>query len=280
MGIPTEYIKETDGKRIARLLQYKLMLYRRISPFSKSLVLCGPEAGEAGCLKHLLNIEAQEAFFADWREQTGLKRASNQWAGVRCHYGDVKDVLESEKDFSFINLDLMGHFQESTRKLVALAGHRILPWGFFFYTFFRGREWGWRRRELMEMQGDSLDENRLVKNSVEITKALGSKFEPVFSLLYQSNEPGRTIRHSTMGVLGFQRTGGAHLIKLPMWNEGCSTGMLTGEPVGLRKRVSFEAVGLRSGGLRSKQISEVLNVESGTVAAWLAHSTRGTYTTK
>lgn len=291
MSRPNSYAGETDSKRLARLA-----LYRRIQQLQpattrtegSAVVLAGPEAGEVGCLRDFLGLKPHRTYFVDWESEKGLDRARQDWPKVNTELTDVNNVVRPgylKTPLALLHLDFMGYLNEVREDTLKQAAPLMAMWGMVFYTFFRGREKSgvglWDK--MKETKASSLDGKRFIGGARIIQKALGSNFVPVFALRYCSisRRAVRNVRQGSMGVLGFQ--------KVPKDFQGNSHWMrMLGEPTQfggevptderlLQELLRTEALELRRQGHKSKEVSAILNMGAGKVAAWFAMQSRGTY---
>lgn len=299
MSEKTVYIGETDAKRVARL-----QLYLRIQQLQSEevrkrgmvVVLAGPEAGEVGCLRYLLNLDPRQVLFVD-TDKNGLRVARSRWPGVATFNGDLLDAIQALKaPLAFANLDFTGVMKKKERRIVEEAALCTMKGGFISYTYFTGREMPGRSnfneivkvpaiREALPSHFKKnrlvMDEKRTVWYMSELMRLLGPTFDPAFFLRYDARHEAKYSRHSPMGVMAFQNA--PHSIRTRTWetlmksgtHEGSTNGKL--DTATVKGRLRSKAIALAFKGKTSKEIAEILNVKAGTVAAWLANETRGTY---
>lgn len=289
MSKPTAYAGETDSKRLARLAIYQRVLDLQPvgSRSSEAVVLAGPDAGEIGCLRDLLLWKPEKAWFVenDKKHRKGLERVREEWPAANTHFGDVKDVIKGLNYISFLHLDHMGVLDEERLDVVRLAASRIAAWGMVFYAFQRGRErdgvgfW----TEMLKVDAKTTEGKRFIGSARLLQKALGSEFLPVFSLRYTSvsRREARNTRIGNMGILGFQK------VPRHLANSFLDSLLEMPSPFGgqvptdkklLQELLRTEAIGLRNRfHINSKSAASILNVSSGTVAAWYAMQSRGAY---
>lgn len=287
---PNQYPGDTDPKRLSRTQLYKRsrqlfeVSYR---PTGMAIVLAGPDAGDFGCLKHVLGFKPKEMLFVDLKPD-GLIRALERSGDVQYYEGDILDALHVQrsknKEAAFINLDFCEKLSDERIEAVRRAGNLLTNKGLLFYTFYRGRETG-EERQAMGVAEDgpnktieARDFSRCVFVVKTLLKALGSDFELVFLLRYSSQRNGMRggEGNSPMAVVGFQ--------KMPLryrdsnWKavlesnmEGAASNKLLGREVEDGLRIS--ALALAHEGKRSKEIQDILNVPAARVAAWIAVDT-------
>ena len=291
MSKPTAYAGETDSKRLARVAIYQRVL--DLQPVgsrpSDAVVLSGPDAGEVGCLRDLLLWQPEKAWFVenDPKHKKGLERVRREWPKAGTYFGDVKDVIRGLNYISFLHLDHMGVLDEERLDTVRLAASRIAAWGMVFYAFQRGRE---RRgvglwTEILKAKATTktLAGQRFVGGAQLLKKALGNEFVPVFSMSYTgvSRREFRNTRIGNMGVLGFQKVP-SHLtsefLDDLLERPTPFSGQIPTDKKLLQELLRTEALSIRRRyNLNSKSVASILNVSSGTVAAWFAMQSRGAY---
>lgn len=297
------YIGETDAKRIARA-----QLYRRIASLQApaerregmAVVLAGPDAGEVGCLKHVLRVRPWQVLFVDNRETEGLAKARRQWPGVHTYCGDILDALQNlQAPLFFANLDFMGYLNDHRRRTVEAAGRLLKARGVLSYTFFRGREapgrGNWdalrsirthRRRARIGNQSardmPTWDERRMIGYTQEIQSLMGgTQAEPIFMLRYDSKSAERKERHAPMAVLAFQHMPAG--LRTAEWEAALSTTPNEGSRGGslprkhLDEALRNQALAYLHEGWNCKEVAELMTLPVGTIMAWKAHETRGTY---
>jgi hypothetical protein len=302
-----QYLGETDHKRIVR---YQAM--RRAQELWKitgvpkgwAITLAGPKAGDIGCLRDMLGFSAAQTLFVDYKSLLGLQRAQQKWKGVSTYYGDVADAVDLFHPIALLNLDFCGRLNSDVMRIAKRAAPYLSPGAMVFYTFFRGREYDGRGlwdelstiptvrtihsvggyRELQRQRQLFLDEKRVVGYCLKLQAYLGGELEPVFLLRYDSRQEDASARHSPMGVLGFQKVPRGMLT--PAWRKAVANAMSEGSVGGILTvkdvwdKVRHAAIVLRNEGREASEIASILNVTIGTVSAWFAHDTRGTYNQK
>lgn len=286
MAPQTEYLGESDAKRLARL-----MLYQRVAELQPSipksrqhvLTLCGPQPAEIGCLRYLHELAPSQVTLVDTNPK-GLEEAHTAWPGVNTHHGPIDEALDhTKRGVSFMNLDFMGYVNDDRLATVSKASKYMLPGGIVSYTFFRGREapgkahWNQVLETPTTREGSSLpalDEKRFVYNCKALQENLGPTYEPIFMLRYDARHEVKHSRHSPMGVLALQNvdSGGAQM-RATQSMAGIKNGRLDKPDTWLR----YKALALIHLGKTAREVEAMINVPVGTIAAWKAHETRGTY---
>lgn len=289
MSKPTAYAGDTDSKRLARLA-----IYQRVADLQPvgsrkgaAVVLAGPEAGEIGCLRDFLCWKPSDAWFVEnsTKHKRGLTKVKKEWPSANTHFGDVLQVVNDLRSISFLHLDHMGYLDEVRLDVVKAAAPKMEPWGMVFYAFFRGRErpgvgfW----TEMLKLKAKTGDGKRFQGGARLLQKALGNGFIPVFSLHYTgvSERHQGFVRKADMGIIGFQKVPhnlvsafAEELLELPTPYGG----QVSSDKRLLQELLRTEALNLRRRyNLNSKSVASILNVSSGTVAAWFALQSRGAY---
>lgn len=288
MSKPNQYPGDTDPKRLSRAQLYKRsrqLFEASYRPPGMAIVLAGPEAGDYGGLKHVLNFKPKEMLFID-KKPDGLLRALERSSDVQYYEGDVLDALHVQRskgrDAAFINLDFCTRLTNETIEAVRRAGLLLNKRGLLFYTFYRGREQGDLRDEMgvkddgKESNRESRDLSRCTFVAKKLLTVLGTEFELVFLTRYVSREEGEN-KQSPMCILGFQRM--PLNLRDKTWSaavdsqmQGAASSRILGMEVEDGLRIS--ALALAHQGKRAKEIQEILNVPAGRVAAWMAIETR------
>ena len=179
----------------------------------------------------------------------------------------------------------------------------VAPAGIVAYTFLRGRENQFvprwleiiQRAEAAFKAAPQLAAHlppRLVEERLEVIRfwgylgliqeRLGLHFQPIYYIRYASHDPGKK-SYSPMATLMVQNTIGIKNQKA--WKEECRKFRFEEEQkqyIPFRREISdrhfFREIALDLAGImNSREIGEFLRIPQGTVAAWIAHLTRGTY---
>lgn len=279
---------ESDSKRLARLAIYDRTM--RLQPASVredglSIVLCGEDAGELGCLRYLLKTPASLTWFVDNKQTRGLKKVGREWPAAKAALTDVKDVVADSKSISFMHLDFMGLLNDEREDIIKLSAPKMKMWGVMYYVFFRGHEkpsvdfW----KHFNGAKAKTAEGKRFIGAKTVIQRALGSYFVPVFSLRYTgvTRREHRNVRMGAMGILGFQKVphdfqGHRHWLNMLEQPSPYGGNVPTDEKL-LGEHLRIEALELRRRGHDSNEVSAILNIGAGKVAAWFANSSRGTY---
>lgn len=298
MARANSYLDNSDAKKLARHQVYKRtkqLFEATRRPKGMAVILAGPEAAELGSLVHVLNFRPKDILAVDL-EIEGLVVAKERYKSVETYDGDVNEALGLMLGLgdraAFINLDFCGYLNEERLRSAKLAAQLLEPGGLLYYTFFRGREKDSHWKDLAgyvpeksgqrETSRNRLDTVRFVNVAKKVQLEIGPEFELVFMLRYLSEERTSTkIRHSPMGILGWQRM--PLYMRDAMWRNAVKNSVLEGATSGeivskeVQDGLKISALSLANQGKTSREIASVLNVPVGTVAAWLAHHTRGTY---
>lgn len=283
MYIP-DYPGDSDAKRLARINIYERMrTLKRLVLMPKikghALTLTGFEAAEIGCIKHYLDCIANRTHFVDLDARSIANKT--KWPSANWAVGRVEDYLSRQDSvFQMIHLDYMGHPGESQYRATELAGYRTVPGGFVVCAFMRGREKPQRLAEFTQTKASNFDDLPHIDNKrfslydFEFRQRLsrsGNRFLSTGVVRYDS---GLT----PMGVLMYQHVPleqqtpeytAAHnsLMKIQTIRDDEKT----------RRELRVKALQLKGEGKTYTQIQQILHVPKGTVMAWLAHQTRGTY---
>jgi hypothetical protein len=297
------YAGETDAKRVVRY-----QLYRRVNdllpgPLKETgavLALAGPRTGELGCLRHLLGVKSTQVTLAesDPAHYKGLAFAKRRWRGVRTYFGNIAEPLHKlQQPVSFLHLDMMGYLKNTDERLLRLAGHHVGPGGIVAYTFSRGREHpahqiskhlrahGARWKRIRDTEGHKRKESAAVtvQKDAQRVQVYCSRIQqllggPQWELIFLLRYSGHRV---PMCVVAFQNA--PRDIRTTQWQkayEWIPTEGARGETVtkvGADEKLRAAALDLMYQQKTSQEIAAILNVPMGTVAAWRAHLTRGTY---
>lgn len=286
------YGGETHAKRIARLRLYQQVqgLWRYLYPHYRSrvLVLTGDDAAEYGGLRWLLNVQASRVVFCDKKPESA-KVAHQRWPQAETFRGDIRDALDNlDEELGFLNLDLCGgkgDFDRVGNDALVKAGRMCAMGGVVAYSFIRGREGGSFLKDLQDgafvgpanrIPGLSpMDENRFCAYSMWCEAALGvgrRHFERVFMCKYDGGV-------TPMGVVAFQRidpTNYSREHELYIRETTARVEDIPDHDIPHRMRVLAFSL-FNKGYTTSEIVGDILNVNPGTIAAWKAHETRGTY---
>lgn len=276
------YPGDSDGKRLARLHIYetmqKLWLRCPSSKAAHALSLTG-DAGEVGALRYLLKYEPQRVHLVDSNPQAA--KYQTRWPRARWVTAKVEQYLgRTPAPFNFIHLDYTGWPKREEYRAVEAAGRCTVPGGFVVLAFHRGREHGEYRNVLRHDSNEpalsglpAFDRSRFSAYHEQFANRLSrsGRFVRSFMLRYDSGS-------TPMGVIAYQH--------VPLTEE-------TSELMFARKKTDYvrdipddkstrralrvKALDLKNQGRSYEQIEAILHVPKGTVTAWLAHQTRGTY---
>jgi hypothetical protein len=282
MSKPTVYLGETNQKRLARLAVFE-SLRNRTLPDGWFVMLAGPEAGDVGCLRHILKVDPAKVVFVenDPKHRTGLNKAVQQWPGVRTYFGDLRHFLKTAKEpISMLNADLMGPMKLRDTEIFELVTTKLKPGSVVSYTFYRGREredvslFGgfFLKRELekyseREAQRQQRNEDRFWLYEQVMRRAMHRRFQRLAAISYQSWHKEQPERRSPMGVITLR-----HPQSMEVSFEAPSMS-IEGSDSDVRRKV----LRLHWQGHDSNAVASILNVRVGSVRAWLANETRGSY---
>jgi hypothetical protein len=303
MHVVTHYRGETTPKTIARFIRDSRI--SRLWELSKkpeglAIVLAGKRNRDIGGLKRILRFDPKDVLFVDNEHKEGLSYVEREWPGVKTYYGDVLAVLKDvSTPIAFANLDFTGHISDHHLKVLNQLGPLLADGGVVSYTFFRGREQG-HESMLQDMlsvpsmrplpagqntdeRRPALDERRFIGYAKKIKAALGRNMHPIFLIRYDGRHPDANGASHPMGILAFQKLKPQEATKTWL-HEVAKSNYLpqlhrkTKNEV--REYLRICSIRLFHEGLRSNAIGEILDTKPTTVAAWLAHETRGTYEEK
>lgn len=308
---PNNYHGETDAKRIVRLDCYlraaeliagstsaRHQLYG-IQP-CWAVTLCGPDAAELGAFKHLLKWPARQSAFVDMDSNpSGLRKAEKNWDNVKTINDTLYNAIRLIKGpIAFIHLDFMGHISSDVETSLHLIRPRIPRGGVVMVTSLRGRETvntpHWKEAQ------NRISWPALVASPdfIRRTKAFGwtNPRLAVARAAGYANEHLQILNGADTGRFSvFQKRGMFWCERIYEYQGGPSPmvvhfyrrtdlSLFKNEAMLYRLRCNGEqaAMQVRSQVLRmmdlsTEEISEIMNIPRGTVAAWRAHGTRGTY---
>jgi hypothetical protein len=284
------YPGDSDGKRLSRLALYLRcadLFSLRGRPGGKALVLAGNDGADVPLLRRILRWPEEDIVVVDY-EAPGLLAAKEKAQKIITHQGDIRRVIPLAK-WGFANFDFMGHLDGQTNECLKSVRSRTRIFGVVACTFFRGREkkgseaWGTaqaiarqlprkkRRKEGRRRWGSGVV-TRWAGYHVYIGRLLGKNvFDQVFFNSYSSQT-------SPMGIHAFQSI--PISLRGPNWKKtreqpDCYPAFIhTTDPSDILKALVVETHKLK---VSSKVLAEVLNLTPGTVNAWCAHGTMGTY---
>lgn len=296
------YAGESYPKKLARAVVYTQWIDSAVFRRGKVVTLTGDEAAEAGIFR-TLGARAGDCWFVDRLEANG-EQARRRLPGCVVASDDIVDVLgRMAGPLAFVHLDFMGPFKDETRAAMVAASTKVLVGGYVLWTFLRGRETDkspWWRRAKEETRSRFSDEiatdfmTRLwgyMEIGLDVlnnqSHGTGAGFYPAGALNYDSGK-------SPMGMLLFRKrsrkaqTAQARLLgfygTLPdegperrRYLEAQEALIPLRQIRGDAKHYIRQAV-CRSA-RASSELANVFNLEEGTVRAWRAHATRGTYAT-
>lgn len=286
---------DTDQKRLVRFYLYRRikMLWQKIGlPLEGStFVLSGDEASEIGCLRYYLELLAPNVHFVDLRKEA-VEAAKKSWPEVRATQKPIADAIAAcETPIILANLDFCGYLADDVIESILAAVDKIAIYGVVAYTYVRDRESAYtphwesvkkmaihaldtdpRYKDLAKRSPDWLDMLRFIGYTEFLRAQLGPQFELVFRIKYHSSR--------NMGVIALQNV--PKHCRTPAWRKELITYRSHEERVGqvfdvdMKSRLREIAMKLTDS-LPAKQVAEILHLPTGTLAAWQAHKTRGTY---
>lgn len=292
-----------------------------------AIVLAGDEAAEVGCVVHLHKHPIDKIIVVDM-DSRGIRKAEQQWPGIRTYQGDLKDLLLAMpyRSVDFIHFDFMGHVHGDVLGIVRASRDKLSQGAVVLYTFFHGRDHSKPYYEETRRRGQAYlrkitckeTQERLKKDKTfaskmertagnvdRIMEALSPSGESdgdsvlFTSYEYQSSSPMEVL------VFGYWRGYKKRLSKLERTSNRKGGVKLTPGlkefldahlnvqgsryPIILREMKHIRELTfllLKPGhlsishplrALTDLEVSEILNIELSTIAAWKAHRTRGTY---
>jgi hypothetical protein len=282
----------------------------------RAMFMPGPEAAEVGALKHILGVRAQDATAIDL-DPACCSVARERWPGIQTLVEDVGDSawFESAKiaPFNFVHLDLMGTLTTDTIATYGYWAFLTELSGIFVTTYLRGREKTASMGNVLRCAAAEATKNikrsgintyvlsadparasshmvtlndcfwallykiehgvfpALELDNIDYLESNGIIFTPIATHCYKSGP-------SPMGVLVTQKVFHTDL-RLESYQQFISkrqrhtTSVLRLDPM---NELIAEAASLGKE-FSGDQVAEILNVTPGTLAAWRAHQTRGTY---
>lgn len=172
---------------------------RRGYPGGYAVVLAGPEAHEVRLLRDYLRWAPSRTLFVD-RDPRGLAVVHRDWPAAQTFHGWLHDGVARIDKIGFLNLDLMGGFNNNTIKAVEACRARLLPDAVVAYTFVCAREndstLSCRRMRAAATNTESRDAERFSGYARLLRRTLG-KLLLVKSIKYQTTL-------MPMGVLVFR----------------------------------------------------------------------------
>lgn len=281
-----EYGGETISKKIARVRAYSLAhACMGGQPDGLLLALAGPEARDADVARAFWAIKGEHALFVD-TEPDGLRVAQSKLPGCGTHLGYLKPGVVPGP-VALAVLDFCGSVEtKASREAMASLRGLLRRGSAVIVTYLRARERPWARRDRMlarfERSSGPADPPlaSVVRSKVALeglAQAVGlpavhmaRKFGrvrdndlvlvPMFLIDYWS-------KRSPMGMLVVvvRRWFEVRKVKPPVWVPSCESS----------PRELLSVADLLD--KRGVDPSLALSVKPGTLAAWRAHRTMGTY---
>ena len=266
-------------------------------PTGLAVVLAGPEACELGSLRYLLQWPAERTVFVDV-DKRGLEVAKAKWKGVPTFHGSVGDFFQSNKEkVAFVHMDFNGHLTEDAMAALRALRGRLTHRAFVALTVLRGREhnehtllWPWMKQvgkhagkkmaNKMNVDVDDieLDAARLVGYRSIIGNCIGeNKHRDELDMVFVQPYQGHKTPMLSVGCFWLPQA-----MRGPKWKKAINSmyrcRAITSMKNDYAERfIKHWGLHLRRGGMPIEIVSEVLNVQEGTLTAWLAHDTRGSY---
>lgn len=138
------YAGESRGKQAARVMMYMTVgaWWMRCGvdrDKAAAVVVAGPDAHEVNCLRWCLGLRPENVTFVD-TDARGLREAERKWPGVRTFHGKLHNV-PIPNGLRFCNVDLMGHFNSDADLALRHVGPALRKrGGVATFTYLRGRE--------------------------------------------------------------------------------------------------------------------------------------------
>lgn len=288
------YCGESYAKRWARARMYSHIMELGPPPNGVVVTLTGNDAAEAGIFRRMGWYE-NACYFVDLNPESA-EQARRRMPGSHIITDDMATALKRiEHPIAMIHLDLMGPFNETIRDCMRLCEHRVAPGGFVIWTFLRGREdsrspW-WRLskrssgvadRYIVETESPFASTHSLQRFSgyiIQATEALGARtmaFSFRRCVEYNSGK-------SPMGMFLFQKQ---RLLSRQGWRGNSVRAIRqTRDAVGVVRidgdaKAAVRDIAVKNLHWNSDEVSDWLNIPVGTIRAWRAHATMGTYDKK
>lgn len=286
---------DNDSKRLARFYLYrraKMLWAAGGTPAGQTLVLAGDEASEIGCLRDYLSLPPNTVCFVD-NDKKGLDVVKRVWSQSQRFHGPIEDAIPKYSPLKFINFDFCGYVSDKTLPAVEVAAKHIRSRGIVSYTFARDRENpttpNWeaakavtekivskdpRFRSIDRKSSDWLDTVRFVGYSSLLQAALGRHFETIFLMRYREDN------RRSMGIVAFQYMPPS--LRTPAWRKELNRHHSHEERIGsinagmARTRLRDIAMKMTDR-MSTREVAFILHLSPGTLSAWQAHKTRGTY---
>lgn len=284
------YYGDTKEKKLARtyaaLASYEA--FRSYQPdviLAEAVTLAGNSAGDLGILKHLWKFPAEACHFTDSDAAAVASSKAildTEWPGVHLRKESLIKTLDRiNHGIDYLVLDFMGQFNHKVAEVLAVAKDKMLPGSIVNYTFCRSHETDanpyWRETERFgeesklsliirhrndpeEMAALSRDRRRFVGYAHLLREGLatdGYYWRLIAKYKYH------------MGIIVLQKLPLGHGIK----NVLSQAISVDNDDVVFRNLVCD----LQKKKFNAKQISEIIQVPKGRVAAWMANNTRGAY---
>lgn len=285
------YFGDTKEKKLARtasaILAHKS--FRNLYPESKlrsAVTLAGTDAGDFGVLKHMWKFDASRCHFVDEKTahlESSRKILATEWPAAQAHKGSLKNVLSNMNEgIDYLILDFMGQYTQSVQDVLLAAKKNLLYGSIVSYTFCRSHEKEsnpyWARtttharlspNELLTLNDEKKelllkDRRRFMGYAHMMCDTLkGDDTDFKWIVL------GKFRYH--MGMIVIQKVqANPHIIG---FNGDPINIKVDDDDIMLRKMVCQ----LQSQGYKSKEISDIMQISRGRVAAWMANNTRGSY---
>lgn len=287
-----DYCGDSPGKRVARTLMYigVLETTRVQKRHGGYWVTLAGDFGEREVLSRLSSsgdLKPADLVLVD-RDAIALRRASALWPAAECE-SDLADALRARRGLCrFINLDLMGPPTRSMIDLLIEGFRALAPYGVLAVTFMRGRDGAFTRSILRRLRWSPtmLDTARQMAFQLTAQRLLISPGNR--SIYYHSGKsPMQTalfVRTPALceGVEGLQRLADFNYRHWLTIGKEAPDIVPAREPrlLPFLAERRFIANAMPSKKLRAIFCSAIVDasgVSNATVAAALAHLSRGTY---
>lgn len=299
------YAGEHNSKKLVRCHLYATAA--RFVPRLKgawAVTITGPEACEAGCLKHILRWPAEQTMFVDTQKGSAAV-AEEKFPGCIALEGDICDALDLIGDdrIAFIHLDLMGHPGPLAQKALDMVRGKLARGAVVAFTYFRGREkelplyerWTpnrisskWMRTMMRFDEQLGRDWRRTVGTVYLVAALIGAPFDMDGRRRKGRRSPyeilSKPVTARYLGTLDYQTSSPMSCVVM-QWNPLPGQNYkrirsFSDNSAPLKDRVC-EAIVKRVAadcskrGMPNKVVAEVFDVSHRRVAAWVAHWTQG-----
>lgn len=281
------YYGDTKEKKLARtyaaLAAYEA--FRSYQPdviLADAVTLAGDSAGDLGILKHLWKFPAGACHFTD-SDATAITSSKaildTEWPVHLRKENLIKTLDRINHGIDYLVLDFMGQFNHKVAEVLEVAKDKMLPGSIISYTFCRAHETNanpyWKKTEEFEEVSDLGIRYRNNPKEIETASKDRRRFVGYAHLLREELATDgyywRLIAKYKyhMGMIVLQKLPNGHGIK----NVLSQAISVDDDDVVFRNLVCD----LQKKKFNAKQISDIIQIPKGRVAAWMANNTRGAY---